>query len=223
MRINSKVSFLVVFTPLIFLLNSCCLNSNCTDVEIGKGTIKDTSLLWIPYQQNDTIAFANSKGFAAKFVTEGFKDLSDKALHKEYSANCGDPQTPCYEYYTLPVKRITFHSEKINLKFSFEIRKNLKASNYLYPVMNPDTIGDILVVQINNDRRTIALTNNYTDIVNEVEFLGSVVLNGKVFHSVYHSYINYSGFEIKLDGIYYTKSEGLVGFYLTNGEQWFIN
>lgn len=138
-----------------------------------------------------------------------------------YDENCGDPMQECYEQFSLPIKRITFNALTINLQISFEIWKNI-SFNQIDESIVSDTVSDIIVISINGAQRTI--TQNYQSSVfqNSIEFIDSITMNNKTYYNVYHAFNHNATPTVTLDGIYYNKTEGLIGFYLTNNEEWYI-
>lgn len=223
MNKTTKTFIPIIIVSFSFILVGCpiCHDSDCIDKVIGRGSLNDSSLLWIPYNSIDTIKLTNSNGFHDFFISDGYFDDSINVQYRIYDENCGDPMEPCYELFKLPVKRITFNPSTINLPISIEIQKNISYSQ-INTTSVSDTLSDIIVIKINNENRTISQNCQNPAISNTIEYLDSISLNGKTHYNVIHSYIDSYGSEILLDGIYYTKSNGLIGFYLTNGEQWYL-
>jgi hypothetical protein len=216
--------FIMLFGIILLLTTGCpvCKDNDCVDVEIGTAALADSSSIWIPFNGIDTVSFVTSSGFSTQFISSGYQSSTHKLLGDSYDSNCGDPMEDCYEYYTLQEKSLKFASESINLTIEYKLRKNIVYNNF-YSQDSINTLTDILIVKINNYSWTIPIQSaNNTEISCTTEILDTLSLNSTLYNDVYHSYHTYSYGGVEIKGVYLTKNEGLIGFYYTNDEKWYL-
>jgi hypothetical protein len=218
--------FLLLAGIILLFTTGCpiCHDNNCVDIEIGTASPADSSSNWIPFNGHDTVSFINSFGFSAQFVCSGYQQGPyEKLLANNYDANCGDPMEECWEYYTMYEKSLKFISPSVNLTIEYKLRKNISDNNYYQNTINPDTISDALMITINYYYWVIPLkSGNNTGINCTTVLLDSLSLNGSVYQNVYHSTQNYNPSGVAIKGIYYTKVNGIIGFYYNNDEKWYL-
>lgn len=90
-----KKLLIILFVSISFLiiLPGCphCKDNDCTDVEIAKVNIADSTANWLPYSGYDTLRFVNSNGFHATFIGGGYQNSSFPVHFSDYDYLCGDP------------------------------------------------------------------------------------------------------------------------------------
>jgi hypothetical protein len=218
--------FLLLAGIILLFTTGCprCKDNNCVDIEIGSASPADSSSAWIPFNAHDTVSFINSYGFSAQFFCSAYQQGPyEKLLADGYDENCGDPMEECWKYYTMYYKSLNFTSPSVNLTIEYKLRKNISDYTFYHSTINPDTISDALMISINNFYWVIPLKHgNNTNINCTTELLDSLILNGSVYHNVYHSTQNYNPGGVAIKEIYYTKVNGIIGFNYTNDEKWYL-
>jgi hypothetical protein len=200
-----------------------CKDNNCVNVEVGSAAPADSSSNWIPFNSIDTVRFINSSSYSAQFVSTGYQNTSCILLGRTYDYNCGDPMEDCWEYYTMYEKSLKFISDSINLSIEYKIRKNIWYNSNFQNGLSTDTLTDVLMIKINYYSWAIPIqSGNYTEINCTTELFDSLTLNGTAYNNVYHSFQNNTNSGIAIKGIYFTKDNGLIGFYYNNDEKWYL-
>jgi hypothetical protein len=223
---NRLLFFIIIFTIIIFTVTGCtscfsvCEDSDCENIEIGHAELRDSSVNWLHSIDFDNFYFINSNGFQTQFAKVGFEESVNYSFCDTYDYNCGDPMEPCYEYYTFSEEFLTFESTSINMTLKYEIRKNV---SYNDCDIATDTLSDILFVYLNEYVMPIPIeSENMTEIECFTETIDTLILNDHTYYDIIHSYKNIDPEVLTLKGVYYSKDNGIVGFYLTNNEVWFL-
>ena len=220
-----KRLFLLFLIAATCMANQCgnepCENAPaCDSVELGTLNLSPASASAIPFQGHETVTFVNSQGFRANFQAQGFKNNTDANFQVRSLDNCGI----CWEFYRLESSSLTFQGSNLNFSFTYNRLKNLpEQPNSAVP--DPTTTGDALAFTLGPIRFAGPLTSEPIALNTFTEFRlrDSVTLGPKTYFQVYEVVApNISAAsEILPKGIYYTRKDGLVGYYFTNSELWY--
>jgi hypothetical protein len=220
-----KQLFFLFLVAVTCMANQCgdepCGNApQCESVELGTLNLDPASAAAIPFQGTESVTFVNSKGFQAVFKGQGYKINPEIHYPVRPLDNCG----ACWEFYRLGSSTLTFQGTNLNFSISYSLQKNLPedGSNN-----HPDATiaGDVLTLTLGQMRFAVPLTNAPIELntFNKFKLRDSLVLGPKTYFQVYEAYVPdlLSSNGIIPEGIYYTKQQGLVGYYFTNKELWY--
>lgn len=209
-----KNFFLLAVTLSLY---SCCHDDDCVDIELGHYEINDSLDYWIPFQGGESVVFINSNDFEGVF-SSSILNKEEKTLQKNFiGENCDN--SLCFSYYTVIEKIMSFTSTDVGLEITYSLRKNINYSNT--NVDDWDKSTDILMLSVNNHSLPIPIdSTNKTEFEAQIVKLDSLVLGSQVYYDVIHSSVMEDTDQTILKGMYYTKNDGIIGFYLTNEELW---
>ena len=210
-----------IYTILFFLAASL---SNCGDVcppdeKVGEINLHADTKAWMPYDGSETLIFVNQEGDELEITAQNGKETSiDMACTKQICTEPDDfdPNSTC-EFYDSEANRFVF-SNMVNftadiLYFSEVVRPNSEEFYQSLRVALSYQEGFFGMGQLIT--KTIPEQNiNPSEVGIEKPFSlePSVTLNGKTYNNVLKS-VDFSM------TIYFSKSEGLVGFE-TADETW---
>jgi hypothetical protein len=213
--------FIVLLFPFFF---SCQKKNCCDDVKLGDVYTHDTNWTWIPFTDgHKQLSFLRSGDSAeATYIARGFEERESR-FDKAIESDC----TPyCHNYYTTHQRHLVFEEQdpsNILRVIGYVIDKNLPKD--MPDNLDPDTIKDMLSLVIDNNTWDIPIGDTAT-IRSEYqaqELLDSFAWHGYIYRDVYH-------IQTKPDhqlpnapsGVYYTRHDGVIGFYYPSGEEWYL-
>jgi hypothetical protein len=235
MKINPFI--ILVFCIICTGCPPCRNSKDCNNQYLGNLNLSDTTSYWVPYSGSTQLTFKNSNGYTGVFTGNGFtKDSTQRFLAEENGYSGCDPAVPCYKYYNFESRTFHFSSDSIPTKINI-IRTKNTGDTYNFNNNFSLPLTDILKITINNYSFAVNFNNDsilfkYDEYPTETEFFDSIEIMNKIFYNVYHSHypgssypvVPYypSSYFIHPIGIFYNKTQGLLGFYLTNNEIWVL-
>lgn len=222
---------------LIILLVSCSkqyddYRSPCSDLyafnnpvkrkNLGILSFSDSSLHWVNYDTLQTMYFINSNKYKTSFVYHNSITVYNEQKLNERDSFVTSPCTKEYQIYNYGFNQkqyFNYKSQNLALNFSY-IRQNVIDS----------TGTDSLSLLYGTDYFILGINNVFFDYpFNQKKAIpnwrqhDTLLLGTKIYYNVYESFVDPLKIDsniINVTGAYYNISNGLLGFYLSNGENW---
>ncbi len=185
----------------------------CEGEEVGQLPLNDSTAYWLG-DVPDSVRLSNNRGFSITLYTNRYQYNYNLEVSKrtESSSSC-DESDPCSDYCIAERSGVEFKSADFILVISEtrESRTNLKEIYKTKPAYGEvKSMGDELRVRIGN----YSYATNFQDAV----FKQRITLNNTQIDSVYE--VNVASQNPKI--IYLKRGFGLVGYILSNNEEWTI-
>lgn len=227
------------FMLIIVFLASSCVSSDRDEVCVYEGPVvnngknygvialKDAENKWLSFcpvaPDKDTVTYSNSHGVKADYYVSNFVSYQRISLRKirDGTAPCGGPIYK-EDYCTYPLENVRYSRSK---DFGLEIYHNVNIGA---------SINGKDILTVTDDEETLSGnaafldgSSYYGEIYTDTTISNSI----QTFHNIFtpRNKTYYSVFEIKdtssqkngfYNGYYFSFKEGLVGYYLNNGEVW---
>ena len=210
------MKYSLFFLPVLILLAACGSDLCPPDEKVGELNLHADTKAWMPYDGTETLTFVKSTGEEITVTAlTGKEATTDRACTKQICTEPAqfDPPTSC-EYYDSEAIRFVF-GNRVDfvadiLYFSEVLRPD---EEEFYQALRVSVSGDGLIGMGQLVTKTIPdQTFDYADLGLTEPFAlqPSVTLNGETSMEVLKS-------EDDLLTIYFSKSEGLVGFENSEG------
>ncbi|MDP1727559.1 MAG: hypothetical protein Q8M15_12310 [Bacteroidota bacterium] len=207
--------------------NGCPMYGGKGDQEYNtnKGSLTDASLALFPSSIPATAVFKNNLGFTNL--------LSKSTLQKEtrkWTDNKVYVADPCFPYFNIYTTSVNIESivsipfDQPNFYHYYSRTRHVDYFGYLNvsSKVKIDSSYEIITTSIRNYRFLIPIGKT-KNLVTNYKFYDTITISGTLFNNIYHIYSDseyYNFNKVIPQGIYYNESEGLVGYYLSNGELW---
>ncbi|MDX1908224.1 MAG: hypothetical protein SF053_14405 [Bacteroidia bacterium] len=197
-----------VVTCCLLLMGGCC--EKCDKGYIGEFALQQGSGDWMTFAATSSRLFRNQNGQTLAMiydpVSSGVEDLTQNCTE----LNCGS----CCDEFRGTYLYGRFSSADGQFVFDITLRKNFLDHNVKD---DPVTIDDYFSISFNN-----TLTCDLLHIPDTV-LTGGVTLNGKTFFQVFSCETNAGNQPESPRAYYFTRSQGIVGFRLNNGDTWSLD
>ena len=162
----------------------------------------------------------NDKGFITIFYAASptyIRNFSAVQFNYKYvSGSCGSDG--CYDYIRTENESFLYRSFDIPFRFEYLLNSNSTTDAAQYRI--DSTVGGYTSIGLAVNTDYFSLPGSANKLMKQLD---SISLNKKIYHSVFQLYLDSATRDetlIKPHGIYYDSTQGLIGFYLTNGETW---
>jgi hypothetical protein len=190
----------------------------CEAKVLGVLKLEPTSAPAIPFQGNETVTFVNSQGFQAVYKAQGFNNDPNERFYNSFDL-CG-----CADYYLKQQSSLVFAGQNLNFDITYQRVKNIPEDTYNAQPLDTASLGDALLISLGETRFAVPVNSAPVQIMGfkQVKLHDSLAVGNQVFRQVYEVYETYlDPASIRPKGIYYTRQQGLVGYYFTNNELWY--
>ena len=220
-----KLILILPFLALgVLIFNSC--QKPCNPHDYGKIKLLPSERQICPYKGNEILVFTNTSGDT--IVYKGNK------WDSTYDGVAGD----CREYYSTMCCGYSFERETLNIYFhenKYQSQMSVQIYNWSQWHSDPKYFDIAMTYQENlhpwsyeviSDYNTLAL-RTYKDTTScEITFNNTLILGNKTFSSVYSIKQYKSAYNkhivSKIQYVYYTIKEGIVGFKTKDGHLWYL-
>jgi hypothetical protein len=228
------IRLLIVF---VLLVNACSRydgedNDPCSNYpyyntfkgkNLGLLQLNDSSARWVYFDTLQNISFINSNNFRTYFVYS-HTDLNQMEQLLNYRDSIGGP--PCKfrykinDYFFVQKQIVNYRSTNLGLAFSY-IRRSLLDS------ISKDSLKSLYGIDIFSlmmNKVEFKFPFNYKITLDNCILHDTLTLGKVTYKDLYESYIDSAMIDtniVNVTGVYYSKTHGLVGFYLSNKEYWY--
>jgi hypothetical protein len=224
---------------IIACLLSCDKGPNC-DYGAQNPCEEDWGLIypkiqmkeWVPYKDGNTVSFINDSGDRIRFQPFNYWEGYGGSVY--YSI---DTVTRCCDYINVTLENTYIGYEAKHPAFPGDLRvyvgKDISTLTDVYRsvssraeyLQKENATGDILEIIIGGKDFTYLIPDSAATKLklSTHEYLKDKKLGPHNYPEVLHLYN--SGADTTMmaaKGIYYIKNKGLVGYYLNNGEEWWL-
>lgn len=199
-------------------------NSPIKGNNLGNLQLNNSSLQWVNFDTSQSVNFVNSKGFKSSF---DFSKIINDSNEQVVSFRFKNGTSPCYvsteydDYGYAHKQYFQYVSKNLALNFDY-IRYNIISG------VNSDSIKslygtDYFSLMIN----TVAFEFpfNQKSPIPFSKYYDSLKLGNVYYKNVYESYTDPTKIDtnvVTITGTYYNQSKGILGFYYSNGEKWWL-
>jgi hypothetical protein len=213
---KKAVSILVLIIFFISIFNSC--KKNCESENLGTFKFTSTDLQIIPYQGTDSLIFSDSLGNSITYNGIGRGSVED--YHDQYPNLNNDPNFCIGNYFYTENNDVAFgvngkdYHFGINLSLSMDsgspFGQNIKKI-FGFDISYKDTKDWYFGITLNIDGLRLSGNN--------ISYKDSLKIGPNKFFSVYVMTQNNDN----LKTVFYTISQGVVGFRTNNGHTWYLS
>ncbi len=227
---NTLSTLILVFVAMVCMSTTGCWGREhdvcedaprCESTELGLLKLGQADTAAIPFQGNETVTFVNPQGFQAVYKAQGYKTDTDERL-----VITEEICYRCQEYYLKEQRSLTFSGQNLNFGFSYHLVKNVPENAQGIVIPDPNNSGNVLKITVGQVTFAVPLGAAPIEInaVKQFKLHNSLKLGSKTYSQVYEVFMlpsDYSNAGYTLPKqIFYTQPGGLVGYTLTNNEQW---
>jgi hypothetical protein len=234
-----KVKYHLIYYLSFCLLISCNKQDeiNCSEIEYSQdisfsydiGALTDASLSIFPNNLPTSSTFKNNFNQINTLAKSNLMMGKNTWIyHSEIK------KEPCYEYKKLYNKSVTYEAINLvpvtqpNFLLSYARTRYIKFQNYqnLNSETELDSTYEIVTVTLSAPLNSYSFIVPLGDVSQKLEnyiYYNTITISGASFNNIYHIYsdsMHYNTNKIVPQGLYYNENEGLVGYYLSNGELW---
>lgn len=190
----------------------------CIDTFFVDNTLMDQLM---PDTFSYSLMFKNSNGFITYFNSQKINKedyLIENLIYKSVRVECGS--LSCYDYFLNQSKTTSYNASNVPFNFGYVFSNVSTTKSYQYAIDSTLTGYTIASIYVNNSK--FDLPNNLPFNTNS-RVLSNLTINNKSYYNVNQIYLDSASVNntvIKPIGIFYNETNGLIGFYLTNGETW---
>ena len=190
--------------------------SGCADEYYGPLSIRKKPEDYL-HKKFDTLLFEHSAGLKDTFISSVIENTVLDINGKQKGECCAARRA----YYSVKEYSQKYFARHVNLTLGYRLTKN--STGEWTEGTNPEEYNDALLLSINNYTWAIPLDGdaNKTFYSNRIDSIPELTLGNRIYTNVLHAYYEGTSSIITPQGIYYTRSDGIIGFYFTNGEQWY--
>lgn len=206
---SSSRSILVWFfalAPGLFLTSGCCRIEQ--GVFLGEFSLLTGSENWFPFSAGNTVRFESSDGQEEVFQYGAIERFQEESATGCISSECA---TECDEY-----RSEVIISQLKSLVSGYQIDMQISKDFDLYSPYEP-------AAEI-KDKITLRLNGSYTCIQRELPEANpnqTITLNGRTFNQVVVCELTVAEAETgEPSAIYYSKTQGVVGFRIGKSQVW---
>lgn len=211
--------FLILCISFLLLASGCNKDNGCAfnesydvdGVRYGHVNFTDSGKLWLSDSLPAFFTLINNKGFSAKYTL-----IEDKTYDEKYEVNRYDSTEGCdlitvIDYISVKEHHIKYESKELPY-LEYKLQKSFPNLNGKYI----DTTGhrEILYVVMYNHYQYL-----YPFDTNSSTYMEDVTLAGETFRNVYE-FKGKSRDGLYPAKIYFNMLTGMVGYILSNGEEW---
>ncbi len=229
--------YLMFAIYLVFIITCSCRKTGpcenggtpyCVGVYYGSTGLSDSSKTWLPDALSRFPSFISAPGGTAYSYQMNYRlqnSFNDIILHRVELKTCGT--ATCDDYCNSEHEIINYVTS--NAPFNYEIRREKDYYEYMTSI-NSDkvkTSKDRLMLNLLSTTDTsvfsFKILINKKDSSSGYRFHDSLLLGTREHKNVYECYaVRYNQTKIYVKGIYYNTDNGLVGFYYSNNQVWYL-
>lgn len=199
-----------------------CDNSpGCESVALGNLPLIGSSFSAIPFQGQESVIYMTAQGKRITLKAGGYENYPAAKYSTKMLSDCGD----CSEYYQPEGRMLKFKAAHPDFTIVYALLKNVPEYYSGSSTFDPKAAGDVVAIEMNYaERFAISLDASPVRInaYHETKLHDSLILGARIYQKVTEVYYPESNMPaVSIKGIYYTKSDGLIGYYYANRELWF--
>jgi hypothetical protein len=226
----------ICFLLIPFCLISCialgsgegseCEMANCSsrnEKKYADVKLTDSTAKWLSFCPLNTtiptVQFKNAAGFSLDYTVTKKRTNEDKDISRTYKAEKCCSQVAYIKYYMFESEEMTYNPKNGGVKITFNRKMNPSVFVNDKDSMVINSLSEYLLLRPGSASYAINTDSTYAD--SKQLFHPQLSLRGKNFSSVFEI-IDTTADTVKIvqKGFYYSFSNGLIGYYLTNGELW---
>jgi len=229
---------LIILT--VFLLSSCGQSDGPCDGGGGCGgnyynyarknlgllNLNDSSKVWMNEDTVNQIKYVNNNGHTT--YIKFYNRTTSTAMQPFKYGDTTYSRPPCcssitddfYDYGTVYSEQTNYNGIDLPYNFSLIRTSVINTPISVFDSTKKFTGYDVFSIKFNDYTFQLPFNNPSAKFYN---FYDSIQLNGALFYKIYKVYndpITMDPTFITISGAYYSLSNGIIGFYLSNGETW---